>query len=456
MFVCQESYAQRKCGFQDQIDVISINHPEFKDYLNSKKASLQGIADNYIRQKSNEEAKTTSWWVAVPVIFHFIIDSAQLTELGGIAGIKQRIDSQIIVLNRDYNRQNPDSALIPSGWKSLYANVGIYFGLATKDTNGSPSLGYDIRITNPSTGFNIGTSGYTDPKHASTGGLDAWNVNYYMNVWCINFKDNAGLLGSTTPKSWTPSGGGIFNLDNEQGICINYKAVGKRTLGTDYYPGGGTEYDKGRTLTHEVGHFFEIWHVWGDDGGVCPWSTGGGDDGLSDTPPQGTSTAGNPTYTVSGGTINDGCMDSSTINVQPIGIACLSYLDYTDDAGMHLFTTQQAAVMASMVANGGENADLVRHPELTAAVHEVLPASNINLVVSPNPTSGVVSVIFDATNQLQQLSVINTLGQEVQSFNILNNANGIYSINLSGLCKGIYYVKCNFASGSITRKILLQ
>ena len=459
--------AQRTCGFQQQLDAVELHNPKFAAHIQDMKASLQSRADEY-EQRQRSSNRTSSSAAPVPVVFHIVVNTAQYNQMGGLAGVKQRCDSQIAVLNRDFNRGNLDSTQIPSGWKPYFASVGIQFGLAKVDPSGNSCTGYDIHIVSAS-GFDTGSSvGYEFPdryataKHSATGGADAWDVTRYMNVWCIAFADNVHLLGTTIAKSWTPSGGcdtsGGYSCpsDDDQGICINYLSLGKRVSPADLYPDG--IYDQGRTLTHETGHLFEIWHVWGDDGGYCPWS-GGSDDGLMDTPPQTTSTSGTPIYTVTatGGTITDGCKDSSGVNMQPIGIACLSYLDYTDDAGMHLFTPDQAAVMASMVDRvGGENFDLVRYPELTTGIKIVDPVQ-FDFAVIPNPASGTVKILYDATGAgLLGTEVIDITGRIVSSLPASHSASGIESVDMSMLSKGIYFVRCTFATGSYTRKILLQ
>ena len=457
-------FAQRQCGIDMQYQYFASYNTGFAQHMADQKASLHAQAADYLLQQANLGEKTTGM-APVPVVFHMVIDSTQYNTLGGMAGIMQRADSQIAVLNRDYNRMNSDSTLIPSGWKSLYANVGISFGLARIDPSGNPTTGIDLHIITAG-GFNQGsTAGYYYPdrysaaKHASSGGADAWDNTRYMNVWCINFLDYPGLLGTTIAKSWTVAGGcdttlGECPADDDQGICITYDVLGKRASPTDVYPSTG--FDLGRTMTHEVGHLFEIWHVWGDDGGLCPWSTGGGDDGIADTPPQSNSTTGNPPYTVTGGTITDGCKDSSGVNVQPIGYACLDYLDYTDDAGMLLFTPEQAAVMAAQVDRiGGENYGLVRNPSLTAAVAEINETA-INVVVSPNPSTGIFNVAFPTAQQLKYVEVTNTLGQIVYSSANTTSSNGLCTFNLYGMASGIYFVKCTFAAGITTHKIRLQ
>lgn len=458
-------YAQRKCGAGQLKASIIARHPEAAQKFEEQRASLQGIANAYKAGKL-EHAQRTTAASAIPVIFHIIVDSAEFTRMGGITGIGKRCDSQIAVLNRDYNRQNPDSVQIPSGWMPLYASVGIHFGLAHTDPAGNATPGYELRIitatSGPSAGFTQGLSGdYSSAKHYSTNGLDAWDVTAYMNVWCINFTDDNSLLGITSAKStvtasWIPA--------NEEGICMNYLTLGKRSSSAEIYPAAGAAgnyFDQGRTLTHECGHFFEIWHTWGDDGGACPWS-GGSDDGISDTPPEGDSKFGAPAYTIAGGTYPDACQYNGTANMQPIGIASLDYMNYTDDVVMHMFTTDQAATMAARVAPSGEsfsltqNPGLLSYPAVSNAGTQIITA-NGSLQIFPNPASSSIYISFDpAMDVLQGISVINILGREMLYIDTKESKKDFYSIDLSAMNKGIYFVRCNFASGIITRKILLQ
>lgn len=452
-------FAQRLCGAQMLKTAIIRLHPEAEKFFENQRNSLQAVANNYKTQMLQRAAERATSAPIVPVIFHIIVDSAQFLQMGGSGGISTRIDSQMVVLNRDYNRENPDSTAIPSGWQSRYGNVGIRFGLAHTAPGGGGSPGYEVRIIS-SAGFTGGaTSNYDDAKQWSTGGLDAWDVNKYINVWCINFSDYPGLLGITVAKSVVTAG---FEAPSREGICIDYLALGKQTSPPSLtFPtgSGGSIYDLGRTLTHEMGHYFEIWHVWGDDGGLCLWN-GGHDDGIADTPPQADATNHNPSYTIPGGTITDGCIDSSSVDMQPIGIACLDYMDYTDDIGMHLFTVDQAAVMASQLTPAGENYSLTLNPDLLnwspyTAVEKIATGNDFN--VYPNPASTNLTVVLNGgSNDLKQISIIDILGREVKSVSTDGRNKDLYNISLSGMDKGIYFIRCNFASGSITRKILLQ
>ena len=272
------------------------------------------------------------------------------------------------------------------------------------------------------------------------------------------FSDDNTLLGTTTPLSFCGPGGGEPYAD--EGVCINYLVLGKRSSPSDNYisTGYGTDYyDLGRTLTHELGHFFEIWHTWGDDGGACPWN-GGYDDGIADTPPESDAKYGaDPdTMTSVGGSYTDACLDSSGIDMQPIGIASHDYMNYTDDIAMQLFTNDQAAVMISQITGSGENTTLTGNPPLLNYPSSVsrLEIDN-NVSIFPNPSGGVVNVTIAGKNDaLENITVVDLLGRQVAF--VKGDNKDYYSIDLSGLSKGIYFVKCNFASGSVTRKILLQ
>lgn len=489
-----------KCGMQQYHEAMIARNPLLAEKYRAQRASLQAAANYYLHYKATAgQERTSSAISAVPVVFHIIVDSAQFNNLGGTAGIIKRCDSQIAVLNADYNRQNADSALIPTNWKPLYGDAGIHFGLAHIDPGGNCSPGYEVKIIS---GSSLTDAGFSDidfafPEAKASGtGLPSWDYTKYYNVWCINFTGAAAsLLGITIPLSdvafGTPSG--------QVGVCILYNTLGS-TGPTGSDPGTGNwpnPYNLGRTLTHETGHFFEIWHPWGDDGGQCPtWSsdstvhvTGlssaagdngitctlgvGSDDGLSDTPPESDAVYGNPSYTITGGTTNDCCQFHDTTNTQPIGIACLSYMDYTDDDAMHMFTTMQAAAMASMVlvppssgtgATGtgtiGENYNLTQNPSLLVdCTHAGVAPSptelRSSLSVYPNPTNGEVNISINSTAEtLNEIVVINLLCQQIMTVKGQNK--DYYSIDLSGMSKGIYFVKCNFASGSVTRKILLQ
>jgi len=466
-----------KCGMDIIRQAMIAKDPSWKQRFDEQRDALQGIADAYkSRSEADRLAGKTTAAAVVPVIFHVLVTQGEYDTLGGNAGIARRIDSQIAVLNRDFNKGNSDSSLIPAGWKSRYANAGIQFGLAHTDPNGFGTPGFEINlIPNSPGGFSGATNSYSEVKHAISGGFDAWDITRYMNVWVTNFTDIDGLLGLTVPHSFT-TGYGYPN--DEIGICINWATLGKRVSPSDYYIPGSTPgdyFDQGRTLTHETGHLFEIWHTWGDDNGSCPWQTPFKDDGLADTPPEAGPKFDNTPYSITNGTYYDTCRYDGSVDTQTVlfGVPCLDFMNYTDDAGMHLFTTDQVSVMDAMVlsspgiGNGlngsgiiGESHGLIQNPGLlnwSALTGTATIEAGLSLAVSPNPTNGWLHISWDGTgSRLMNIEVMNMLGQRMRYAYDLSGAADYYSIDLSALSKGIYLVRCNFASGSVTRKILLQ
>ena len=149
-------------------------------------------------------------------------------------------------------------------------------------------------------------------KHAALGGVDIWDGTKYFNVWICTLSN--GLLGyGTFPNDGAPLG---------QGVVIDY-----RTL-----PGGSFKnYNEGKTLTHESGHYFNLYHIWGDDGGACT-----GTDYVDDTPNQGNSTSNCPS-----GLKTDNCTTDGN------GILYQDYMDYSFDPCLLLFTNGQVVRMES-------------------------------------------------------------------------------------------------------------
>jgi hypothetical protein len=142
-------------------------------------------------------------------------------------------------------------------------------------------------------------------KYSSTGGQDAWNTSDYLNIWVCNLA--SGLLGFATFP------GGNSNTD---GVVCDYAYFGNTGTAT-------SPYDLGRTATHEVGHWLNLYHIWGDS--YC------GNDYVSDTPKHEESNYGCPSYPHA----------SSCSGTGSSGEMFMNYMDYTNDACMFMFSTGQ-------------------------------------------------------------------------------------------------------------------
>ena len=215
-----------------------------------------------------------------------------------------QIQSQITVLNQDFRRTNADKTTL---WPQA-ADSEIQFCLANVDPNGLSTTGI-TRTQTSVTSFSTNDA----MKFSAQGGKDAWNTSKYLNIWVCNI--GGGILGYAQFP-----GGGSASTD---GVVIGFNYFG--TTGTATAP-----FNKGRTATHEVGHWLNLRHIWGD--GPC-----GTDDFVTDTPESDAANYGCATGHVSCGTVD---------MVQ-------NYMDYSDDACMNLFTAGQKARMQALFATGG-------------------------------------------------------------------------------------------------------
>ncbi len=235
----------------------------------------------------------------IPVVVHVVWKTAA-------QNISQaQIDSQIEVLNRDFRKKNNDVSNVPAPFAPLAGDARIEFVLASTDPDGNPTDGVTRTETNKSS-FGSGD----EVKFTAQGGHDAWPRDDYLNIWVCQL--SGGLLG------YAQFPGGAAATD---GVVCTHTGFG--TTGTASPP-----FDKGRTTTHEVGHWLNLRHIWGDDGGGCS-----GTDFVADTPNQAGPNTGKPTF------------PSVTCSNGPNGDMFMNYMDYVDDDTMVMFTEGQIARM---------------------------------------------------------------------------------------------------------------
>ena len=247
----------------------------------------------------------------IPVVVHVVWNVANQNVSDA------QIQSQIDVLNRDFRKRNPDVSTVPAVFQGLIADMEVEFALATRDPSGNPTTGITRNQTS-ATSF----SDDDKVKSQSTSGADAWPADHYLNLWVCPL--GGGLLG------YAQFPGGPAATD---GVVINYTAFG--STGTAAAP-----FNLGRTATHEVGHWLNLLHIWGDDGTGCS-----GSDQVSDTPNQGGPNYGAPTFP------HVSCSNG------PNGDLFMDYMDYVDDRVMVMFTQGQAESRRGL---SGRAAALVR------------------------------------------------------------------------------------------------
>lgn len=291
--VMAQEPVQRKCGTAEYAKKMAQTNP---DYVANRKLiedfTTQWVADN------PQDAKSAAV-ITIPVVVHVVYK----TNVQNISDAQ--VLSQIPVLNADFRRLNADASNTPSVWQGIAADAGIEFCMATVDPNGNATNGITRTLTT--------ATSFTDDdavKDPATG-IAPWPRNKYLNIWVCNL--TGGILGYTTLP------GGPANYD---GVVIGYKYYG--TTGAVSSP-----FNKGRTATHEIGHWLNLEHTWGDDGGSCS-----GSDQVSDTPNQGAENYQCPTFP-----LTDNCSTTSP------GVMFMNYMDYVDDGCMNMFTAGQKTRM---------------------------------------------------------------------------------------------------------------
>ncbi len=385
---------------------------EYNEYLQEKfplnEAENNGIV--YQTLDANEI-------ITIPVVVH-VIHSGQPLGVGPNISDAQ-VMSQITVLNQDYRRQqgSPGYNTDPVG-----ADTEIQFCLAQRDPQGNATNGIN-RV-------NLGnTVWHQQNVETILKPQTQWDPTKYLNIWVCQFgaHSNPNLdLQDVLGYAQFPSGTGLPGLGGTaasvtDGVIIGYQYFGSSSLAAGNY---WAPYDKGRTATHEIGHWLGLRHIWGDNGSCTVNASDSFQDYCPDTPPQ--------------ADMNEYCNTNAT--------SCGSldmvrnYMDYTNDSCMNIFTQNQKTRMRTTMQNGTRRASLKTSNACTppSASTEDFGLGMISLY--PNPTSDMLNIVVPDNYELSGNVVIyNAVGQQVYSSTIANTT--LYSVNVSGFNSGVYFIK---------------
>lgn len=234
---------QRSCGVMAEFHRIAERDPGYR-------TRLAGIEDATQRRVARMNvAKLVA--VTIPVVVHVVYKKAAHNISDA------QVASQFDILNADYGAANTDLPNVPAPWKSLVGNAKIKFRLAKVDASGKPTAGI-VRVKTTVDEFAQDET----VKRSVAGGSDPWDTARYLNIWVCNLGDN--LLG------YAQFPGGPATTD---GVVIRNIAFGSNGI-------AAKPFDLGRTSTHEIGHFLNLRHIWGDTEDCS------GSDLVSDTPRQ--------------------------------------------------------------------------------------------------------------------------------------------------------------------------
>lgn len=396
------------------------------------------------KQQQFANGKIASVVYNIPVVFH-IIHNGQA--VGSTRNISQaQVNSQITALNNDFRKTNADfnTWVTQSSFIAAAADCEINFCAAKVGPTGTilTEPGID-RINSTTKGWNAPPySGFNSSYIENTiKPGSSWDPNKYLNIWIVEFND--GVLGyaqfPTVPSPSTPTIGDMYQQGgaaNTDGVVFDYRYVG--TVGSATAP-----YNKGRTATHEIGHWLGLIHINGDN--TC------GSDNVSDTPAQSDLSSSCPT--TSGAVVNSGC----SVSPNPPGRMYQNYMDYTEDKCLTMFTTGQKARMQACMQYCARRTSLATSTvcSVPAGIEENI--ANAEIDIFPNPSNGELNISVNVLNpQDFTLSVINTLGQTIKDLKFNQSTGGITKFDLSNSPAGVYFVSYKSKSYSKTKRVVIQ
>jgi hypothetical protein len=335
----------------------------------TQQAELLRKNPNYNAARSVENTATTGLRTAavtytLPVIVH-VINNGEAVGTG--SNISQaQVLSQLAVLNEDYRNLNADGTLVPSVFQPLRSDMQLQFVPALRDPTGAtlaePGIDRVNRITKGWTAPPYGSSTSTAYIDGTIKPGSYWDPNRYINIWVLDL--GGGVLGYAQFPDNTAGLGGLSAQGGSaatDGVVILYSAFGR--VGTL-----ATNYNQGRTLTHELGHWFGLRHIWGDDNNTG--DTCSGSDYADDTPNQAIQNYGCPSFP------HVSCANG------PSGDMFMNYMDYVNDACMQLFSASQKERMQAVMAAGTPR-------------RSILTTSNVaclNLVAATANSSGAACI----------------------------------------------------------------
>ena len=379
-----QSYGQRVCGTTGYIaKVRQQNFSRENNSAGSNAVSRDTVANEII---------------TIPVVVHVLFNnSAQNIS-------DAQVLSQIKALNEDFRRLNADASNTPAAFLPAAADTKIMFCLAQVDPQGRPTKGIIRKFTNNS--VFLAEDGM---KFSAAGGDNAWDSKKYLNIWvCSLFGRSLGYA--------TPPGGQA----DKDGVVINYDVFG--TIGNLRAP-----FTKGRTATHEIGHWMGLIHLWGDES--C------GNDAVDDTPQQANYNFNCPSFP-----------HVSSCSPNANGDMFMNFMDFTDDGCMNMFTHGQKKKMRSLFAlNAFRNSFLnsfacdsslaTGAPVPDDTIPVAKPAPDVRIF--PNPVQQYVNISSVNGYELtgKTVVVVNMTGVKLIQKTLVSEND---KLNLSSLPAGVY------------------
>jgi len=352
--------------------------------------------------------------------------------------------NQIAVLNEDYNRQNADTANLRPAFQPVAGNPQVSFELAEIVRVQTSAL-FELDL--------FGTSVFANLKTTAEGGSDARDPNKYLNIWICKIQPIAfggitigQVLGLAFPPNnlghWPPDTGAP--TPEQDGVVLDFRVIGRNNPNLIAIPGGtGNLVVRGRTATHEVGHYLGLRHIWGDGGILGQPNDCNQSDGIDDTPFANAQSAFDCDKT-----------RNTCPNVEPFYNSDMpdlveNYMDYSSEACMNMFTQGQAGMIQNVL--DGPRKSLVQTSSSPAPLAEgTLP------ILFPNPArAGRTWLSLPAGWQPRAIDLFGPEGRIVRSVPV-SDPSGQLALDTGNLPAGWYAVRVQTADRVWVERLLIQ
>jgi len=354
--------------------------------------------------------------------------------------------NQIAGLNEDYNRTNADTANLRDIFQPVAGNPQVTFELA-EIVRVQTAANFQLNVLSGDLMANL--------KTTSQGGSNAWDPNQYLNIWVCKIQPITILgipLGQVLGFAFPPNNLSNWPADSgaptlgQDGVVLDFRTVGRNNPNPIANPnGGGNLTIRGRTATHEVGHYLGLRHIWGD-GGLFGPNDCNQSDGIDDTPFANAQSAFDCNKT------RNTCNKVEPHYGMDMPDLVENYMDYSSETCMNMFTQGQAAHIQSVLA--GPRKGLVQTSSAPGWASEQATPT-----LFPNPArSGRVWLEIPATWQPRSVEIVGADGRLVQRIQLTDTAGTQerrLALETSGLQAGWYAVRVQTNTRVWVQQLLL-
>ena len=407
---------QRTCGMEQQMQRIMANPILKAQYLQQQsqfEIEYQRLL-NLEYSRNSQAENTLAPQIIIPVAVHFPSITASTSEAEKNC-LRSLAQTQINVINADYNAANADLSIWTGGVNAIYPNVTV----------GNLNVQFQIAISNHPAG-----TGLSDGQVAVTFGTDFLNGADTDNTWAgyLNFvvRDLGGNTLGYSSLGGLPSGGYTVVMNT---FCFGTDAGCANTGYTPQAP-----YNLGRTVTHELGHYFNLNHTF--DGCSTTANCANTGDRVCDTPSSNAATYGCP---------NPG----SVLKCSNTKVLTMNYMDYTNDPCMYLFTAGQVTRMQAYL-------NTIKTQFTTTALGKTAFLEN-SFSIAPNPNQGSFTINFKDTVSDYSVEIFDVLGNTIYKNKYDSNAVSEQTVQIPNASTGIYFLNLKTNSEeTVTKKLIVQ